>query len=272
MSMNCTTVRTTLPPPTIDRRLRSRISTPRQSSSCNSTNELRFYANSLLLQHSIRLSHARSDCSGSMHLLLNQWTVTIRFHICHRLEGFSAKKIFFLLHRQTQESERAEKRKFNWFFLQCLSRGKSRLTRLDRSPSQVASYRCRLSEKSATIWESRKPFGASAADLIVSWRNAIPLCVALIITRMASFQLIIGSSSSQVRGWIVLITFEWWCVGVRGSSCTSPIFLWKGVVRGLRCVAAVSPTVDSETTFSLCRRLMKQLQSPWSFPLIARIL
>lgn len=119
--MNCTTARTTLPPPTIDRRLRSRISTPRQSSSCNSTNELRFYANSLLLQHSIRLSHARSDCSGSMHLLLNQWTVTIRFHICHRLEGFSAKKFSFCcIAKHKKANERRKENLIDFSFSVCL--------------------------------------------------------------------------------------------------------------------------------------------------------
>lgn len=69
---------------------------------------LEFMLINVLLQHSIHMNHTPSTDSGSMHLLLNQWTVTIRFHI------LLGQKFSLLLHRQKQE-----KRKFNWFSRQC---------------------------------------------------------------------------------------------------------------------------------------------------------
>lgn len=149
---------------------------------------------SVLLQHSIRLNHAFSDCPGSMHRLLNQRTVTIRFHILLA----SAKKSFFffiflLLHRQ--KNERKENL-IDFSFSVCLVKNFSvpeAATRLHIHRYERPAFLSTQKEK-AIRWHwanhmeksfSRNGFCVGGANVdwslyhttFTPWRNSILCCV-----------------------------------------------------------------------------------------------
>lgn len=96
-----------------------------------------------------------------MHLLLNQWTVTIRFHIC------LGQEIFFLLHRQIKykKNERRKENLIDFSFGVCLVESLvSGSGRVGRGPSKwhpiqrSAEADCENSETSITVANHMESF------------------------------------------------------------------------------------------------------------------